>query len=298
MTHQAEFGGAWTQKKLDALKKYLQAYTRIFKRDARRARFFSISYVDAFAGTGTLRRPELGGLAEFLPELKEYEEGFRKGSVKRALEVDPPFDKYVFVEKDAKKCTELEAIAADFPGRRVTVLNEDANVALQKWCEGLDTEHERAVVFLDPFGAAVEWRTISALGQTRAVDLWVLFPYSAINRMLVNDRKPPKAWADRLTSVFGTAEWENAFYSRNAFRSLLDSTQRVERVHKSANHRVITDFFEKRLLQEFVAVGDPLPMHNSNGSLLFILFFAAGNSYSATTGLKIANDIIRKLASV
>jgi three-Cys-motif partner protein len=297
VTYQTEFGGAWTQKKLDALKKYLQAYTRIFKKNLQRARFFRISYVDAFAGTGTLRRPELGGLAEFLPELKEFEKGFRKGSVRRALEVDPPFDKYVFVEKDANKCRELRAIAADFPDRSLSVLNEDANVALLRWCEGLDTEHDRAVVFLDPFGTSVEWRTISALGETRAVDLWILFPYSAINRMLVNDRRPPKAWADRLTSVFGTAEWEGAFYSKNAFRSLLDSTHPVERIHKSANHRVITDFFVKRLLQEFVAVSDPLPMHNSNGSLLFILFFAAGNSYSATTGLRIANDIIRKLAS-
>ncbi len=297
MTYQTEFGGAWTQKKLDALKKYLQAYTTIFKKNPRRAQFYRISYVDAFAGTGTLRRPELGGLAEFLPELKEYEKGFRKGSVRRALEVDPPFDKYVFVEKDAKKCSELEAMAADFPGRSVSVLNEDANVALLKWCEGLDTEHGRAVVFLDPFGACVEWRTISALGQTHAVDLWILFPYSAINRMLVNDRRPPEAWADRLTSVFGTAEWESAFYSKDAFRSLLDSTQPAETIHKSANHRVITDFFVKRLLQEFVAVSDPLPMHNSNGSLLFLLFFAAGNSYSATTGLRIANDIIRKLAT-
>ncbi len=35
-------------------------------------------------------------------------------------------------------------------------------------------------------------------------------------------------------------------------------------------------------------------MHNSNGSLLFILFFAAANKHSARTGLKIANDIIGK----
>src|SRR6266446_4995205 len=31
VTYQTEFGGAWTQKKLDALKKYLRAYTKIFK---------------------------------------------------------------------------------------------------------------------------------------------------------------------------------------------------------------------------------------------------------------------------
>jgi len=57
---------------------------------------------------------------------------------------------------------------------------------------------------------------------------------------------------------------------------------------------VIIDFFVKRLKREFVAVSDPFPMHNSNGSLMFILFFAAANKHSATTGLNIANEIIGK----
>jgi three-Cys-motif partner protein len=294
MTYQTQFGGAWTQQKLEVLKKYLQAYAKIFEKNAR-ARFYSISYVDAFAGTGTLQRPEPGGFAQLLPELLENEKEFRKGSVRRALEVEPPFDQYVFIEKNAKKCRELKAISAEFPSRNVKVENEDANSALLKWCRNLNTRRERAVVFLDPFGASVKWQVIAALGQTGAVDLWVLFPYSAINRMLVRNRRPPKAWADRLTSVFGTTEWENSFYSKTAFRSLLDSTQQVESVYKSADHRVIGEFFAKRLKQEFVAVSDPFPMHNSNGSLLFILFFAAANKHSAKTGLKIANDIIGKL---
>jgi hypothetical protein len=65
-------------------------------------------------------------------------------------------------------------------------------------------------------------------------------------------------------------------------------------VHKSADYRAVTDFFVQRLKQEFVAVSNPLEMRNSTGSLLFILFFAAANSYSATTGLRIANSIIGK----
>ena len=113
--------------------------------------------------------------------------------------------------------------------------------------------------------------------------LRVLFPYSAVNRMLVRNRKPPKSWAQRLTSVFGTKDWEREFYSTTAFQSIRDST------------RIITDFYVKRLREEFVAVSDPFPMHNSNGSLMFImLFFAAANERSAKTGLKIANDIIGK----
>lgn len=112
--------------------------------------------------------------------------------------------------------------------------------------------------------------------------------------MLVRDSKPPKKWADRLTAVLGTSEWEDSFYSETAFRSLLDPSQRIESVYKSVDYREITEFFVKRLKKEFVAVSHPLPLLNSNGSLLFIFFFAAGNARSATTGLKIANSIIGK----
>lgn len=293
MTYQTQFGGAWTQHKLEVLKKYLQAYTRIFDKN-QQARFYSISYVDAFAGTGSLPRPEPTGFAELLPQLREDEQEFRKGSVRRALEVVPPFDKYVLIEKDAAKCRELSHTLSEFSDRSVEIVNEDANEALLKWCAKLDSRRERAVVFLDPFGASVTWEAVAALGRTSAVDLWVLFPYSAINRMLVRNRKPPKAWAQRLTSVFGTNEWEARFYATDAYQSLLDPKQTVESVRKSADNRVITDFYVERLGREFVAVSDPFPMHNSNGSLMFILFFAAANKHSAKTGLKIANDIIGK----
>ena len=294
MTSQDDFGGAWTQQKLEALGKYLQAYATIFKRNPK-AQFYSISYIDAFAGTGSLQRPDPGGFAELIPQLMENEERFRKGSVKRALEIDPPFDEYIFIEKSATKCRELRDLAKSLPTRNIKILNEDANVALPKWCKNINLQRQRAVVFIDPFGASVDWKVIAALGQTRAVDLWVLFPYSAINRMLVRDRKPPKSWSDRLTAVFGTTEWEEAFYSTSRWPSLLDSAEQVELTSKSADFRGITDFFVARLETAFKAVSKPLPLYNSNGSLLFMLFFAAGNERSAKTGLKIANDILGRL---
>jgi three-Cys-motif partner protein len=290
MTSQDEFGGAWTQQKLEALGKYLKAYTTIFKKNPR-ARFYSISYVDAFAGTGTLQRPQLGGLADLIPGLRENEQRYRKGSVLRAIEIEPPFDKYVFIEKDAAKCQELRALVTGI-SRNISVINEDANSAILRWCKNINARRERAVVFLDPFGAAVKWSAIAALGKTKAVDLWVLFPYSAINRMLVREGKPQASWAHRLTEVFGTTKWEDAFYSSISYTSLLDSTEKVESIHKSADYRKITSFFVERLATEFEAVSKPLPLYNSNGSLLFTLFFAAGNNVSARTGLKIANSIV------
>ncbi len=293
MTHQDEFGGSWTQEKLIALGKYLQAYTRIFKTNPR-GRFYSITYVDAFAGTGSLKRPELRGFPELLTQLQKEEEDYRKGSVKRALEVNPAFDKYLFIEKSRRKCEELRSIAEGLPSKNIEIKNEDANSAILKWCRQLDARRERAVVFLDPFGASVNWSAIAALGQTHAVDLWVLFPYSAINRMLIRDRKPPKSWADRITAVFGTADWEASFYSSESYPSLLDGLGALEAVHKTADYHAITNFFLSRLKTEFMGVSKPLPLYASPGKLLFMLFFGAGNPASVKTGLKIANDIIGK----
>lgn len=291
MTYQEQFGGAWTQQKLAVLTKYLQAYTKIFERNPR-AQFYSTTYVDAFAGTGVIRRPGLGEFARLFPSVVEAEQEFRKGSARRALELNPAFDRYVFIERNMTKCKELKALAADFPEKGVKIINDDANRALLEWCDKLDSKKERAVVFLDPFGASVEWRVIAALGRIHAVDLWILFPYFAVNRMLVRHGKPPTGWAERLTKIFGTTEWEKSFYSRSTYQSLLNPSEQVEHIYKSVDHREIIDFFIDRLSQEFKAVSRPLPLHNSKGALLFLLVFAAGNERSATTGIKIANSIV------
>jgi three-Cys-motif partner protein len=293
MTQQTMFGGQWTQQKLEVLKEYLSAYTKIFVRNAK-AQFFETNYVDAFAGTGEIPRPKLQGLFEDDLDLLRAEEEFRKGSVTRALEVDPPFNHYVFIEKDSKKCGELRALAKDFPQRDIKVVNDDANTALSEWCRQLDTKHQRAVVFLDPFGASVEWRVIEAIAGTRAVDLWILFPYSAISRMLVNDRMPPKSWAQRLTRIFGNAEWEKEFYSTSSWKSLI-TDEPVKRVYRTADQEQITKFFVTRLQKKFAAVANPGFLFNSKGSLLFVLLFAAGNEKGANAGLKIANHLLREL---
>jgi three-Cys-motif partner protein len=78
MTQQKMFGGFWTQQKLRAISKYLAAYTKIFSTN-QRAKYYETTYVDAFAGTGRLRRPGLGLLRD-VPELVEAEEEFQKGA--------------------------------------------------------------------------------------------------------------------------------------------------------------------------------------------------------------------------
>ena len=258
MTKQSQFGGAWTQEKLRVLSKYLRAYTKIFEKNPK-AKFYKISYVDAFAGTGTLRRPALGGFAKLIPGLSEAEEELRKGSARRALEVHPPFDKYVFIEKSPRKCKELAALAEEFTDKEIVIVNDDANTAILNWCKKLDATKERAVVFLDPFGTSVEWKAIKALADTKAADVWILFPYSAINRMLVRKGKPPQAWRNRLTRVFGSSDWEDIFYSTVTYHSVLEPSECIEEIHKAADYHDIVGYFVKRLQTVFYAVGQPGP---------------------------------------
>ena len=251
-----------------------------------------MGYVDAFAGTGIIPRPDIeGAFAELIPSLAAAEEEFRKGSVRRALEVDPPFHHYLFVERDQAKCEELSAIQREFPGRRIDVVNDDANVALLKWCHEMDTKGQRAVVFIDPFGASLEWSVIEAIAETKAVDLWILFPYAAVNRMLTRGRKPVASWCEKLNRVFGTTIWEDEFYSSSAMTSILDPDQEIELIYKTADQNSVIKFFAKRLSTVFAEVAQPGLLFNSR-SLLFVLFFAS----SSKTGLKIANDLLRDIA--
>jgi len=159
MTKQVAFGGFWTEQKLQVLSSYLTEYRKIFHRNER-ARYYQVTYLDAFAGTGKIPRAVQGASLSLIPELTIPEEEFRKGSVRRALEVDPPFHHYVFIEKDAGKFEELSTIVREFPTRDVHVFKSDANRALIDWCERLNCQNERAVVFLacfirEPIASAV-----------------------------------------------------------------------------------------------------------------------------------------------
>lgn len=82
------------------------------------------------------------------PDLLKAEQKFRKGSVKRALEIEPSFHHYVFIEKDSGKCEELEALKKEFPNRDIRIVNEDANTALLNWCSELKPRRNGRLFFL------------------------------------------------------------------------------------------------------------------------------------------------------
>src|SRR5437899_2020397 len=122
------FGGDWTTDKLERVRKYLIAYAKIMNQK------FRFAYIDAFAGTGyrTLKQDDNPNALMF-PELVDQEpKAFLEGSAQIALQVKPRFTKYIFIEKDDERFSELERLKSKFPelADDIILSNEDANRAL------------------------------------------------------------------------------------------------------------------------------------------------------------------------
>ena len=66
------FGGEWTGSKLKILQAYLETYTTLMKNQG-----FTLHYVDAFAGSGSVKIAEDADGSDFL-----------NGSVQIALDID------------------------------------------------------------------------------------------------------------------------------------------------------------------------------------------------------------------
>lgn len=289
------FGGEWTDKKLNRLKSYLEAYRQIFTGNSR-ARYFTTWYVDAFAGTGSRAMPEsINPVVTGADEEATVDEDARKyidGSAKIALALMKPFDKYLFIEKSKSKCVALQAtIVNEFPKLkdRCIIKREDSNVALCAWCDERDWQQERAVVFLDPFGLQVDWTTIASLGNTKAVDLWYLFPINLL-RMLKHDGAIDKKWRVRLNKLFGTSDWESRIYRTETNQDLFGTFETIER---DATVENLQGFVEERLATCFVRVAHGEVFRNSRNSPLYSLCFAAANERGATAAIKIAQSILK-----
>jgi three-Cys-motif partner protein len=200
------FGGAWTERKLSVVRRYLEIYTQALKNQA-----FQRVYIDAFAGTGDRTDKQRKTLP--LLDLPEFE-AVRKGSARLALEVEPPFHRYVLIERATRRASDLTALKAEFSGREIEIINKDANDAIGEICRTTNWRITRGVVFLDPYGLQVSWATLVAISKTESLDAWILFPTGiGLNRLLKKD--------GNLPGVGGHAR-SISWHERVAFRVLHD----------------------------------------------------------------------------
>jgi len=168
---------------------------KIFTANPRASKLNTI-YLDAFAGTG-FRSPVAEDRADgllFEDALEDpHADALKKGSAYVALRTDPPFGRYIFVDRNLTHAESLAALHQEFPqlADRISVRAADANEFLQEWCRDTDWDKNRAVVFLNPYGMQVDWSTIEAIAATEAIDRWILFPLGqAVNRLLTRNGIP------------------------------------------------------------------------------------------------------------
>lgn len=285
-----KFGGVWTEEKLDCLKKYLCAYANALKNQR-----FELVYIDAFAGTGyRTRSADPTQFNNLLPEFSMADvQGFLKGSASIALEIEPRFDQYYFIEQNKKHFEELTKLRNSFPrlSNRINLINEDSNKYIIEICTNWDWKKRRAVLFLDPYGMNVNWTTVESISETKAIDMWYLFPLGvAVNRLLKKDGKICDAWKSKLDIIFGTSDWFTAFYKNDEQESLFEDDPHMQ---KTATYEKIKNFLLARLRENFAGVSpNPLVLLNTRGCPLYLFCFAASNENGARVAIPIADHIL------
>jgi three-Cys-motif partner protein len=192
----------WSEVKLDIVRKYAAAYSLILTRqkDPR----FEHAYIDAFSGSGLQRAKRTG---EFV-----------LGSPLKALEVDPPFRHYYFIELDRQKAGALRGRI----GARddVSIFEDDCNaVLLEKVFPQVQyKQYKRALCLLDPYGLDLKWEVIEAAGAMKSMEIFLSFPVMDMNRNVLW-RIPENAAAPqiaRMTSFWGDDSWREAAYDRTS----------------------------------------------------------------------------------
>jgi len=280
-----KFGGNWTEEKLNIFTSYLDAYLIALQNQK-----FKKIYIDAFAGTGEI-------------ETSDGEQSL-VGSAKRALAADRKFDSYFFIEKDKKNAAELqEMINTEFPhlASIVSIYCGDANEKLAQIISDVDWRYNRGLLFLDPFATQANWSTLEIVAKTKSIDVWYLFPFSALNRMLPQNGKY-ETWENCIDRLLGDSGWRTEFYKEDPQVSIFDlfpddgvsdsSTRKI----KDANPEHIKEYIISRLETIFPCVSKhPRIFRNSRNSPMFLFCFAISNESEAAQklALRIANHILK-----
>ena len=266
---QKRFGSAdSTGRKLDVIGEYLSMYQKALSSTS-----LKTIYVDGFAGTGEIP------LSEHKDDWFDEEvQTVIAGSAQRALDVSPPFDRYVFIDK-RKRC--IEALKRKFSSHsntaRVDCRVGDANAQIQQLCGDETWRFQRGVVLLDPFGSQVDWATIEAIAATEALDLWYLFPAGlSVFRQISKDGTVDPTHEPSLTRILGTEAWKTAFLKPSLQTDLFNEPAAQEKVvtpQSAAKFMIerLKTVFKGGVMEEMIPLG-------KHAYPSYYLLFAWGNS--------------------
>lgn len=293
----SSWGGTWTEEKLDALEKYVNAYLKIM--NVYKDRYgWKLIYFDGFAGSGSRNEDGSQPVSELMFDLfkdqyiDEEELNTYRGAAERVLGIaQRGFDQYVFVDKYKSSSQQLEERLTPFKKEKNLVfMTSDANKQVTTLAEAMQKNRKLAsLILLDPFGMQVDWASIQQLKETRT-DLWILIPTGVIvNRLL--DRKCELTHIDKLTSFFGKDEkfLKDYFYKKKTVDTLFGETEIIEKVKKPIEK--IAELYIEQLKTIFKYVTEkPLVLYNTRNTPIFHFACASNNE----TAIKIASQIITK----
>lgn len=264
--------GIWSEIKLDIIKEYANAFTKIMRN---RSWCKGYAYIDAFAGAGVHIRRKTG---EFI-----------LGSPLNALEIDNPFTEYHYIDIDKEKTEILSGLVSDRTD--INIYQENCNEILtEKILPSLPYKsYKRALCILDPYGLHLNWKTIMTAAQQGTTEIFLNFPLMDINRNVLHKdlllAEPDQI--ERMNRFCGTEEWQEILYREQ--KGLFGDTYQM----KIGGNAKLGNWFKKERLQKaagFEFVPEPLLMRNSKAGPLFFLFFASHDE----TGQKIVTDIFNK----
>jgi three-Cys-motif partner protein len=265
--------GYWSELKLEIVRKYALAYSQILSKQAKPPLYHV--YIDGFSGGG-IHLSRTTGLEV-------------QGSPQIALNLSPPFREYFLVDLDGEKVEHLRALVGDrtdvhlYEGDCNQILVEDIfpNVSFKSYRRGL--------CLLDPYGLHLNWKVIETAGKLKTIDLFLNFPIMDMNRnALWGASKRERVSAvnlERMTAFWGDDSWQSVAYQPSPQLNLFQSSPELE---KQGNEAIAKAFL--RRLKEgagFANVPAPLPMRNSNGAIVYYLFFASPKA--------VANKIIEDI---
>lgn len=273
-----QFGGDWTEIKIEILVEYAKAYLTIMNKYRR----FKTLYFDGFAGSG------------FIFKDNKIDIKVTVGAARRIVEISEPrsFDAYYFVEKDPKNLKLLEENTKDiFPKKTIHAVCEDCNkklLDLANFLRNPKNKNFRTLAYIDPCGMQLEWRSIESL-RALPIDLWVLVPTGmGVNRLLGIDGNISDSWSERLERFLGMSRDEIKKYFYKEFDTLFPDIREIEKERNAIDRSA--KLYQKKLREVFEFVSKPHELKNSTNSIMYHLFLASNNE----TAVKIGNDIVKK----
>ncbi len=256
--------GRWTEIKLQILREYSKAYSKILSKQRSIQHY---AYIDGFAGAGSHISKASGQEIDGSP----------------AIALRHQYTHYHFIDVDGQRANRLRQLAS---GRSdVTVYEGDCNKVLlnQVLPECRYEDYRRALCLLDPYGLSPKWEVVERIGKMRSVEIFLNFMImdANMNVLWTDPSRVADSQRARMNAFWGDETWKDAAYSTRL--GLFGDMQ-----EKRTNDAVVAAYRQRlREVAGFEYVPEPLPMKNRRGAVVYYLFFASHNA----TGDKIARKV-------